>query len=368
MFSRFVFLFALVVSSPILAQCTCPDTASVIDFESGLMSGDIVGAVSDGNGIAPPAVGDPVLGSVGVLGLNPAFPAANAAMIFDADCTPGSCTGGDDDLSFPGLGNVLIISEDLDSGDPDDGDLTGNLFSFDFSSWGTGTVTLHCMTVGDVEGVEGGAFAELFDAGGLSIGTVLLPITGNNVAVEVGLGGVSGVAAMEVTLNGSGMIDNICIEPDDVPPPNGGQLTPTGTECTDVIAGTATQLEVMPINTSGRTSPGAFMFWAPFDSPDAAFTVQVSQSNDSGAPAFGLIGAKLFADGCQNISNLSGVSISHSMGVTTFTVSAAVASQFDSFWVHTKHSKITNAVHGAEYTFTATSSTGDVVTDTVVTD
>ena len=40
-------------------------------------------------------------------------------ILFDADCNP-SCTGQDPDLELPGEGNILIISEDNNSSDPDD--------------------------------------------------------------------------------------------------------------------------------------------------------------------------------------------------------------------------------------------------------
>ena len=40
-------LFVVMVTSSLFGQCECPETASIIDFESGLISGDIVGVVSD---------------------------------------------------------------------------------------------------------------------------------------------------------------------------------------------------------------------------------------------------------------------------------------------------------------------------------
>ncbi len=55
-------------------------------------------------------------------------------MIFDGTCNNGTandCTGGDKDLFFPEFGNILIISEDNDSNDPDDNAIGGNIiFSF----------------------------------------------------------------------------------------------------------------------------------------------------------------------------------------------------------------------------------------------
>lgn len=56
-------------------------------------------------------------------------------MIFDATCggIQMDCTGGDSDLFFPQYGNVLIISEDNDSSDPDDNAGSGDIF-FDFAT------------------------------------------------------------------------------------------------------------------------------------------------------------------------------------------------------------------------------------------
>ena len=51
-------------------------------------------------------------------------------MIFDADCSggpAGNCSGGDTDLYFPGVGNILIISEDNDGNDPDDSRFGGDV-------------------------------------------------------------------------------------------------------------------------------------------------------------------------------------------------------------------------------------------------
>ena len=224
-------MFAAAVANP----------GSVIDFE-GLAEGSIVSSVATGgNGISGPAVA----GSVSVFGLNPSFGGGtNAAMIFDSSCPPGGspsdCGGGDDDLGTPNeafggpgvsndgsgasnntaLGNVLIITEDLDSSDPDDADLVGARFDFDFSGWGSGKVTVNSLRVLDVEAVEPSAEIELFSGG--PGGTLLAPSpisvasTGDNGAVTVAIG-VSGVDFVRVTLNGSGAIDSIDITPEEPP-------------------------------------------------------------------------------------------------------------------------------------------------------
>ena len=182
---------------------------ATIDFEAGFSEGDIVSGVSCGTGMTCTA--DPG-GFVGVFGdsADAGIP-GNAAMIFDAECLPGGipsdCSGGDDDLLFPGQGNMLIITEDEDASDPDDADLVNAFFQFDFSTWGPGTVCVDSITYGDVEAKETGAQAQVFPSG-----TIFpLPDTGDNVLNTV-LIGECGVVAMDVTLNGSGAIDDIAIE------------------------------------------------------------------------------------------------------------------------------------------------------------
>src|SRR3990170_2820001 len=120
-------LVALVL---ILSPTFAPQASlgAFIDFE-GLPEGSIVSSLSFGAGIS----GDPISGEVTVFGINPVFgPNVNAAMIFDSACLPGGtpadCTGNDSDLFLPAEGNVLIISEDLDSNDPDDADMVGSIF------------------------------------------------------------------------------------------------------------------------------------------------------------------------------------------------------------------------------------------------
>ena len=54
-------------------------------------------------------------------------------MIFDGTCSGSmsSCSGNDQDLFFPNFGNILIISEDNNSNDPDDSAFGGDIiFSF----------------------------------------------------------------------------------------------------------------------------------------------------------------------------------------------------------------------------------------------
>jgi hypothetical protein len=189
---------------------------ATIDFE-GLAEGAIVSSLSSGSGIS----GDAVSGSVGVFGVNPSLaPGTNAAMIFDATCA-GGCSGGDDDLFFPAQGNILIISEDLDSADPDDADENGQNLTFDYSGFGPGTVTVVSLTLMDTE--EAGGTIELTTSGGTT--TVPIPVTGDGNSVVVPIG-VSGVTSMKVILAGSGAVDNVELQVIEDEPGGGQGCTP----------------------------------------------------------------------------------------------------------------------------------------------
>ncbi len=202
-----ILLLALTLTSAALAG-----SSALIDFE-GLAEGTIVSSVASGSGIS----GDPVAGSVSVFGFHPRR-AGNHAMIYDGTCT-GGCSGGDTDLFFPALGNILIISQDLDSSDPDDADLPGMRFEFDFSGWGPGIVTVNSLTIGDVESDEAGGTIEIYGGGAL-LATIGIPVTGDNGLAVVPIG-VSGADFLKVNLQGSAAIDNIEIMADT--PPGGDE-------------------------------------------------------------------------------------------------------------------------------------------------
>jgi hypothetical protein len=233
---------------------TSANPDSVIDLE-GLPEGTIVSSVSFGSGIS----GDPVSGEVAVFGYNPAIgPDTNAAMIFDSRClpagTPAGCTGNDGDLFWPEAGNTLIISEDLDSSDPDDADVPGAVFTFDYSNWGTGVVTAHSISVIDVETEEAGAASVKLFSGGLGgtlLAEILIPETGNGLHAEIPIN-VSGVDAMEVDLDGSGAITNISITPDALTPTPTNTPEATSTP-TPTSTSTPTQIIVPPLLTSTPT-------------------------------------------------------------------------------------------------------------------
>lgn len=124
---------------------------------------------------------------------------ANDAMVFDS----ANPTGGDPDLQTFNQGNLLIVSEDNDSSDPDDA--VGGVITFDFEN----PSRIFDLKVVDTE--EGGTI-ELFDADGNSLGVIDLPNLADGGLEQVMID-TDGVSQMVVTLNGSGAIDDICIVP-----------------------------------------------------------------------------------------------------------------------------------------------------------
>ena len=214
--------FTLAAAGPlaiVAASVTSPSSSELIDFE-GIPTGTIATTVVTSGG-----------GSVGVSGFNPDLGATNAAVIFDS----ANPTGDDADLGTPNqnfggpgigaggaggpfantraLGKVLIVAEDLVDensdglvDDPDDADVLGARLDLDFSA--IAPVHFTSFTIIDVEASEEAATVEFFDAANASLGLVILPIVGDNGVATVPLD-VSGVWRVEVTLNGSGAIDEL---------------------------------------------------------------------------------------------------------------------------------------------------------------
>ena len=121
------------------------------------------------------------------------------AMIFDT----AHPTGGDHDLETTNLGKALIISEDGDRNDPDD-NASGGTITFAFES----LVFINRLTFLDI---EEGASVRFFAANGDLIKTVHIDETDNNGQLIQDFD-VAGVARMDVTLNGSGAIDNLVFD------------------------------------------------------------------------------------------------------------------------------------------------------------
>jgi hypothetical protein len=205
-----VFVAALALLTSLSTQAD--PVEAVIDFE-GIPAGTIVDEVHHGYGIS----GAEIEGQVLVRGFNPVFgESVNAAMIFDARCpatgTPAGCTGGDSDLFNPAFGNTLIISEDMDSSDPDDADEVGAVFGFEYSELGDGSgAFVESLEVQDVEEEETEDARIYFYEGGLDgeeLFSIDIPETGDAVPAVVPVN-VDNVDAIRVDLQGSGTINNI---------------------------------------------------------------------------------------------------------------------------------------------------------------
>ncbi len=185
----------------------------IIDFES-FNAGDIVSEIS---------ITDP-FENFGVNGITMAFPNSNAAMIFDSS----NPTGGDFDLGTPNelyggpgignggasndtaLGNVLILSEDLDASDPDDIFEIGANFRFDFSA--NDAVTLNGFDILDIEDTANTTTVTLYDLDENILFTTDIAPGGDNSKTAVDLENTANVAFMEIVMNSSGAIDNIALE------------------------------------------------------------------------------------------------------------------------------------------------------------
>ena len=176
-------------------QETAPalDLTVTIDFET------------DGNG-APLGAGAEIDDEYDNLGLNISA-TAFGAMIFDSD----NPTGGDWDLQTPGYGpgntvardNILIISEDGDTGDPDD-NASGGTFTFDWD------LPVRVVGIGllDIDCGENGGTIVTFDSGGGIVGSHAIPAMCDNSFQTITIGDEL-VTKMEVTLVSSGAITDL---------------------------------------------------------------------------------------------------------------------------------------------------------------
>ncbi len=167
---------------------TCPPGYAVLDFE-GLDRGAVV---------------DTQFAGVTITAQRDANNTpANDAMIFDSNAP----TGGDHDLGYTGRGNILIVSEDNDSSDPDDA--VGGMIRFDFDH----PSDLHDIVLLDIE-ETGGSIVLTFQDG--TTRSIAIPAVGNNSAQTVALD-AAGVTSMQINLAGSGAVDDLCWKPGDPP-------------------------------------------------------------------------------------------------------------------------------------------------------
>ena len=122
---------------------------------------------------------------------------SNQAMIFDTF----NPTGGDYDLATNNQGNVLIISEDGDSHDPDD-NARGGTITFDFDQ----ATDISTISFLDIE--EAGGTIRSFDTNGNLIDSQAIPIMGDGGQADVNIND-DDVARLEVSLSGSGAITGL---------------------------------------------------------------------------------------------------------------------------------------------------------------
>ncbi|MEO1638362.1 MAG: Hint domain-containing protein [Pseudomonadota bacterium] len=155
-----------------------PDFDGVLDFND-LATGDIV-------------LNQYIESGVRVSSFNP----DNQVMVFDSD----NPTGGDADLGLTGVGNILILSEDGDSSDPDD-NASGGTFVFEF---------IGPATVNSLDFVDQGTNTEirLYDEDGNLLSEIDVPAGADNTLITQAIN-VSGVFRIEVTLEGGGAVTNL---------------------------------------------------------------------------------------------------------------------------------------------------------------
>ncbi len=144
-------------------------------------------------------------------------------MVFDTN----NPTGGDNDLATNNLNNVLILSEDRDSSDPDD-NASGGTFNIVFD----GPATVTSLTILDA---DHGAWVKYYDVNGNLLQQIDVH-TANN-GQEVISTNLTNVGSIEVILGASGAIDNLTysIDADDLD----GNDTIDGEEGDDYIEGNA---------------------------------------------------------------------------------------------------------------------------------
>ncbi len=151
-------------------------------------------------------------------------PADHPAMIFDS----ANPTGGDwdlgtanEDFGGPGRGrggeagrpgandtpldNILIISEDADSSDPDD-DARGGTLIFTFDS----AVDVEAVGVLDIDCGETGGWIRAYDAAGGIISATPIASLGNNSAQTVAVG-AENVSLLKVHLDSSGAVTDLLL-------------------------------------------------------------------------------------------------------------------------------------------------------------
>ncbi len=122
-------------------------------------------------------------------------------MLFDTN----NITGEDFDLAAIDLGNVLIISEDGDSTDPDD-NAAGGIISLTFDD----LVTVNSIGLLDID--EPGSSITLYDENSNPVETIEIENLGDNSFQEIDLN-VDNIASLDINLAGSGAVTGIDFDP-----------------------------------------------------------------------------------------------------------------------------------------------------------
>ncbi len=173
-------------------------------------------------------------GPVGITAFNPNFgPLVNAAVIFDSANpaiidldlgTPhedfgGPGVGAGGELGSPyqndtAKGNLLIVADNLNdsNGDgrvdfPNDADLVGERVTFDFSA--QGAVEIESLFFLDMEVEEPLTMIRFYSPSNALIAAIVAPAPGDNGVVRVQYN-AQNVRRIEIELNGSAAIDDIC--------------------------------------------------------------------------------------------------------------------------------------------------------------
>ena len=138
------------------------------------------------------------------IGLTISTSSEHDAMLFDTN----NQTGDDSDLAASDLGNVLIISEDGDTSDPDD-NAQGGTLSF---KWDT-SVDITGVDLLDID--ESGGSITFFDHRDRAMETIEIPELEDNSFQELGLD-VESVSRMDILLAGSGAVTAVDFMPSEV--------------------------------------------------------------------------------------------------------------------------------------------------------
>jgi hypothetical protein len=169
-------------------------STKVINFENGLLRGDIVSLLPTSSGV------------ISVIGINPKENQdENHAMIFDT-----RDTNQDTDLVVPNgnNGNVLIIANNAQNDQIPNDNAFGGVFRFDFTTLQYEYAKVNSFLLIDNES-DGGTVKLTFKDGNTE--TLTLPETGDQQQDVVDIN-KDNVITMEIILEGSGAIDNINLD------------------------------------------------------------------------------------------------------------------------------------------------------------